>query len=175
MDVPLVMQRSEPTDELDQPVTQTLDVYRRGVDLKGRRHVTPVPGTRRRTGPGILILIERPHLRGTWRFGDLIAPTNPTEKRHTIEQLHRKQPLVSFFDELEQLDEVRMGQPCQGPKLLLEAQERFGLDGSQRLDRDAASALTILRFVNDAHPSFPEATQSDEATPMRGRRLWIAR
>jgi hypothetical protein len=66
-------------------------------------------------------------------------------------------------DELAEVDQVRMLRVLQRPELLLEAQQRLGIEGAQGLQRDLRPALGVERLVHHAHPTLSEGAEHLEA------------
>ena len=78
----------------------------------------------------------------------------------TLHELHREADVVLVVrDELVELYEIRMAHVGQRPEFLLESVESLSVDVAQRLDCDALLALTIVCFVNAAHPAFTERAE----------------
>jgi hypothetical protein len=66
-------------------------------------------------------------------------------------QLHREKELPLVVDELTQADEIRMVDALERPEFILEANDLLRPEARQKLQRDRAVMLAVIRLENDAH------------------------
>src|SRR6185436_20710001 len=88
--------------------------------------------------------------------------TDVGEEVHAVDELHREEPLLAVGRELEQRAQVRMRDVRERPKLLLEAVEGLRRHAAQRLQRNEAVALAVVRLVDDSESARAEAAVEGE-------------
>ena len=95
-------------------------------------------------------------------LGDTRRPclVDVAEEVLALDELHREEDHIALVGyELVQVNEVRVKDVRERPKLLLESIEIVCVEVHQGLERDALLQLAVEYFVDDAHAALTEAAQ----------------
>ena len=79
-----------------------------------------------------------------------------------IDELHREEPLPLVFEQLAEAHEIHVLDVLERAELVLEAQERVGVELAQHLQGDAAPLLAVVGLVDDPRPPGAELAQDEE-------------
>ena len=85
------------------------------------------------------------------------------EEVHSAHQLHGEKPAPALLDEVTELDQVRVLQPLERAKLLLDVEDGAGVEAAQGLQGDVRAVLAIEGLVDHPHAAGPEAPDDLEA------------
>ncbi len=85
------------------------------------------------------------------------------EKVRPFDELHGEQPLALVGEHVVELDEVRVRQVREPPKLGFEAEERGGIESRQELDGDGSFPPSVIRAKHRARSASAEEFMEHEA------------